>query len=407
MSKYRALLSESQHSGQLANIIVSLDRWVQSHDWVGYDPYDLKAHPLYRCSLKHKATAWPAKAVVNLLPLTLRRLLRIRPQPHAKAMALFADAYLTLFDLTEKAEYRDLAEGRLAWLREHATSHFTGPAWGAPFDYQGRDFIPSNTPSVVITSIAARAFLYAFESLGNREYLDIAVGACRFLVADIPRYQPDADRICFSKMPGVDWYVHNANLMVAATLAMIGRAAGITEWTRLSRRAANYTLAEQREDGAWYYWGPPSPLLHWVDHYHTGFVLRALDDLLSTTGWSDLRPALDKGYIFYTNRLFDDAKPRLTEASLYPIDIHSCAEAILCLSQLARRYDDALPRAEAVARWTIDNMRHPDGYFYYRRYRWLTVKIPYMRWGQAWMMLALSRLQQVLTAEHSGGTDGV
>ena len=113
----------------------------------------------------------------------------------------------------------------------------------------------------------------------------------------------------------------------------------------------------------------------------------------------DLREPLDRGYAFYTQRLFDEGHvSRMTDARRYPIDIHSCAEAILCLSQLADRYDDALTRAQAVAEWTLSHMRHPAGYFYYRRYRWLTIKIPYMRWGQAWMMAALARLRRALAA---------
>jgi hypothetical protein len=251
----------------------------------------------------------------------------------------------------------------------------------------------------VITAIAARAFLHGCQSLGEAAHLESALSACRFLAADVPRYEPDGDRLCFSKMPGVHWHIHNANLMTAAILATIGRAAGTDEWEDLARRAANYSLAEQREDGAWYYWGPPDELMHWVDHYHTGFVLRALDDLLRVTGWEDLREPLDRGYAFYTERLFDEGRiPRLTEARRYPVDIHSCAEAILCLSQLSARYDDALARACAVADWTLAHMRHPSGAFYYRRYRWLTIRIPYMRWGQAWMMLALTRLQKALGA---------
>jgi len=45
-----------------------------------------------------------------------------------------------------------------------------------------------------------------------------------------------------------------------------------------------------------------------------------------------------------------------------------------------------------IAKWTIENMQSNDGYFYYRRYKYFNNKIPYMRWGQAWMLLALSNL---------------
>jgi hypothetical protein len=386
-------------SRRLAGAVSCLDAYVQARAWIGYDPYDLRAHPAFLRLGRHRLTAMPAKAAAHLFPLSLRRLLRVQPVAHAKAMALFADAYLTLWDLTGDAGYRRLAEGRLAWLRENAASGYSGLAWGLPFAYQGRDLVSAGVPGVVITAVAAQAFLHAYQSLDEPPYLESALSACRFLAADVPRYEPDGDRLCFSKMPGVRWHIHNANLMTAAALAAVGRASGTDEWEDLARRAANYSLAEQREDGAWYYWGPPDELMHWVDHYHTGFVLRALDDLLRATGWEDLREPLNRGYAFYTQHLFDGGCiPRLTEASRYPVDIHSCAEAILCLSQLSARYDDALSRVCAVADWTLAHMRHPSGSFLYRRYRWLTIRIPYMRWGQAWMMLALTRLQQALAA---------
>ena len=48
--------------------------------------------------------------------------------------------------------------------------------------------------------------------------------------------------------------------------------------------------------------------------------------------------------------------------------------------------------AEKIAKWTIENMQDEKGYFYYQKWPFLTNKIAYMRWGQAWMMLALSTL---------------
>jgi uncharacterized protein YyaL (SSP411 family) len=378
-------------------VIDRLDAYARANHWTGYDPYDLKAHPLYLRLTGWPLTNPPAKVMVNLFPLLLRRLLRVRPTPHAKAIALFANAYLTLLELTGDQSYQILARGRLEWLREHSSEGYPGLAWGMPFDFQGRDFMAAGTPSVVITSIAARAFLRAFHVLGEPQYLEAATAVCCFLASEVPRYEPDATRVCFSKMTGAHWHIHNANLMVAATLATVGRAAGADEWHALARRAANYSLAEQRPDGAWNYWGPPDRTVGWVDHYHTGFILRALDDLIQATGWEDLGEALDRGYAFYAHHLFDDGSvPRLTAARRYPVDIHSCAEAILCLSQLTERYDDALQRALAVAEWTVKHMRDPQGFFYYRRYRWLTIKIPYMRWGQAWIMAALVNLQRVL-----------
>ena len=40
----------------------------------------------------------------------------------------------------------------------------------------------------------------------------------------------------------------------------------------------------------------------------------------------------------------------------------------------------------------IDNLRDPRGCFYYQRRRFYKVRIPYMRWSEAWMTYALARL---------------
>jgi len=51
-----------------------------------------------------------------------------------------------------------------------------------------------------------------------------------------------------------------------------------------------------------------------------------------------------------------------------------------------------LALSEKIAKWTIENMQDEIGYFYYQKWPFLTNKIPYMRWGQAWMMYALATL---------------
>ena len=58
------------------------------------------------------------------------------------------------------------------------------------------------------------------------------------------------------------------------------------------------------------------------------------------------------------------------------------------MSEFSKEY---LSFAGKISDWTMDNMydnkRH---YFYYRKFKFYINKIPYMRWSQAWMFLALS-----------------
>jgi len=45
-----------------------------------------------------------------------------------------------------------------------------------------------------------------------------------------------------------------------------------------------------------------------------------------------------------------------------------------------------------VFQWAMNHMWDERGFFYYRVLRFFTIRIPYMRWAQAWMLLAMSTL---------------
>jgi hypothetical protein len=48
--------------------------------------------------------------------------------------------------------------------------------------------------------------------------------------------------------------------------------------------------------------------------------------------------------------------------------------------------------ADRILRWTLEHLRDSRrGFFYYQRRRFYTVRTPYMRWTQAWMLYALAR----------------
>jgi len=48
--------------------------------------------------------------------------------------------------------------------------------------------------------------------------------------------------------------------------------------------------------------------------------------------------------------------------------------------------------AYKIGRWAITHMQDREGFFYYQKTRFFTNRIPYIRWGQAWMMYGFSRL---------------
>ena len=159
--------------------------------------------------------------------------------------------------------------------------------------------------------------------------------------------------------------------------------------------AINFTLSYQNPDGSWYYWAPPDKLLYNIDNYHTGFVLECLNICRRVLKDEfEYEEELRKGLKFYKNNLFlDDGTPKITPQSVYPIDIHSCAQGIITFCELLDFEPHYFSMAEKVAKWTIKHMQDKEGYFYYRIYKDNYVnKMPYIRWGQAWMLRALSYL---------------
>ena len=94
---------------------------------------------------------------------------------------------------------------------------------------------------------------------------------------------------------------------------------------------------------------------------------------------------------FYRNEQFlPDGRCKWRYPRVWPIDIHNQAQGIITFSKLRDIRADYLPFANTIAKWTIDVMKDESGYFYYQKWPFMMNKIQFIRWGQAWMLLALS-----------------
>jgi hypothetical protein len=121
--------------------------------------------------------------------------------------------------------------------------------------------------------------------------------------------------------------------------------------------------------------------------------LESLFDYINLTSERKLKSNLTRGLKFYRDNFFlPDGTPKYYPDRIYPIDIHSCAQSIITLVRLdsVSRQNQSL--VEKVALWTLANMQDEKGYFYFQRRSWLTNRIAYMRWSQAWMLKALVTL---------------
>ncbi|MBA7518217.1 hypothetical protein ES705_10285 [subsurface metagenome] len=385
--------------------IISLNVWLEQNGWFGYDPYDIKGGRcviwLTRRGNHSKIFAIIREVVFELFytfPKFCRKIFKIEPQINAKAMGLFASGYLGLYQAIQNEEYLAKSTCCMDWLLNHPSKTKIGIGWGYPFDWQSRELIPRGTPNGIVTTAAGEAFWRWYKHTGEKKYLEVCKKTGLFL-ASLPIKTVEEDKICFSYTPLYVNYIHNLNLFVAEFLLKVGLETNNNMWIELAGKAVNYTISCQMDSGAFDYNGPPEKPANFIDNYHTGFVLRMLFSIYKLTGRKDVLESLRKGYGFYKEKLFENYQiPRLRPHRKYRIDIHSCSEGILCFSTLSEIFPEALQYAESIAKWTIENFQDESGYFYYGilKSRFIGIpfksKIAYLRWGQAWMLPALTNL---------------
>jgi rhamnogalacturonyl hydrolase YesR len=389
----------------LVKNILKLDQWIGKNGFSGYDPYDIKALPLVikitKLGNSNKVFEMFREIIFEIFysfPVLSRKILLVKPQVNPKSMALFSSAYLDLYKVLNDKKYLDTSIKCLDWLIKNQSKHSPGMGWGYPFNWQTSQLIPAYTPNGVVTTAAGDAFWKWYAHTNDQRFLDSCIKICDFLVT-LPIDQICENQICFSYTPVFKNHVHNLNLFVAEFLIKIGKEIDNYQWIKLGNQAVNYTIANQRTDGSFDYNGPPEKLKNFSDNYHTGFVLRMLHSVWRLTGENNVFVSLEKCYNHYINNFFENAEiPKLLPNRKYRVDIHSCAESINCLSELSKTFPQGIKIAENVAKWTIENLQDESGYFYYgflksrfTRKPFLS-KIAYLRWGQSWMLKALSNL---------------
>jgi rhamnogalacturonyl hydrolase YesR len=381
-------------------IRVSIDRltdWLERNDYRGYDTFDgLNAKFARPFTFETKFGRTALQQGVRRFPINLRPLLGVAKSHSTKGMGFVARGFTRLHAATSEAAWRRKAESSLRWLIENQSTGYSGACWGNHFDYQSRSsYVPKGLPSVVWTSHIGHAFLDAYEQFQEPDYLKIAASSCEHILRDLNHFS-EGNTVCIGYFPGQTLQVHNANTLGAALLARTYSYTRNESYRALAEQAIRYTANYQRSDFSWYYGEADN--LHWVDNFHTAYVLDCFKHYCEGAGDDRFDEQLRKGYEYWKTTFFlTDGTPRYYDRKTLPLDIQCCSQAIDTLVLFEDRDAESLALAQKVAKWTIDQMQDRTGYFYYRRYsRHLVNKTPTLHWGQATMLCALAGLYKAL-----------
>jgi len=361
--------------------------YIESNDFAGYDPYDALNSPLLNLlSRKSKWLKIYFMQSLKWLPINLRPLLGIKKGHNPKAIGLFLWGYSRLFKLEKNPGYLDKIDYLLLSLEKLKSGGYSGNCWGYNFDWQNKVFfVPSGTPTIVNSSFIGHALLDTYQNCGKQKALDLAIPISDFIINDLKR-KKEGKYFCFNYSPAGENYVHNANLLGASLLIRLSRISNDGNLREIALSSFEYTMKHQHDDGSWYYGELQSQ--RWIDSFHTGFNLMAIKYFLNEDFPGSYEEAFEKAVKYYAGTFFlEDGTPKYYQDRTYPIDIHACSQAICFFSGMGRQYQSL---TEKVLGWMLSNMYSNKGFFYYMKGRFITNKIAYMRWSQAWGFHALT-----------------
>ena len=80
----------------------------------------------------------------------------------------------------------------------------------------------------------------------------------------------------------------------------------------------------------------PATTIQFIDGFHTGYNLEALDLIRRSLQTDEFDQAIKKGFSYYKANFFEpDGTAKYYNNNRYPLDMHSVAQAVLTLVKLA------------------------------------------------------------------------
>lgn len=374
-----------------------LDAWIEGASFRGWDPFDALNSPLLKKltgTNRRIGQLWVQ--LFKRSPINFRPFLGISKAYNPKAMGLFLGTYMRKYQCSRSNGDLMKAQFFAKWLAENQSKDWSGACWGYNFDWPNRAFFaPARTPTVVNTAFIGMALLDHYRLTGNQNSLEIARSACEFIQRDLNRYEGAEGEICLSYTPLDHRFVHNANILSAWLLAEVFALTGENKLAEMALSCVRFSVRQQAANGSWSYGVASND--QWIDNFHTGYVLVGLKRIAGLLDRPEFHPAVEKGYQYWQKSFFlEDGVPKFYPDQVFPVDVHVISQGILTYLEFLTLDTEARGKAIRLAQWGIDHFQDPDGFFYYQQNRLYTIRIPFMRWSQAWMQRALSELLVVV-----------
>jgi hypothetical protein len=388
-----AITKSSNPELNLSDALLRLLAYCRQNGWAGHDPYDALNSKLFSTFpvLDTRIPRIVMTQALKLSPVNMRGMLGIPKTQNPKALAVFLSAFLNV-PSGYLSDREDLIKNMIGLIVAKRSPDVPYWCWGYSFPWQTRnEVVPTGAPNLVCTTFVALALMDAHDRIGDSRCLEMALSAAEYIANEL--YWTGGSTVAgFSyPQPLVRSETHNANLLAASLLCRAYRYTAEEKFLGSALRVVRYSVSKQRADGSWLYGEASSQ--RWIDNFHTGYNLRALQSICRYAETTEFESCIRRGFEFYRAHFFrEDGAVRYFHDRSYPVDIHCVAESIITLLTFKDIQPDNVALAYSVIRWAMNHMWDDRGFFYYRVLRSYTIRTSYMRWSQAWMLLAMSML---------------
>lgn len=375
--------------------LLKLKTYIESEEFKGFDPYDTLNSKLF----KKMIGKWLPVFVIQFQkrnPVNIRPMLGIKKEINPKSIGLFLNAYSNLYGIDQEKEVAEKMAFFVKWLEQNSLKGYSGCCWGYNFPWASPEkFTAKNTPNVVVSATIGKGLFGYYELTRSAEALNMLNGLAEFILNDLPVTE-DKTGICYSYTPGKKDCCYNASLLGGEILARLFTLTGDERLREAAVKALDFVVARQKENGMWNYSIDlaTGSERNQID-FHQGYVLESMAAIMKYTKnmGNKYSAPLEKGLRFYyENQFHRNGRSKWRLPKDIPTDIHNQAQGIIAFALLKDHSPEYLPFAQSIAEWTIENMQDDEGFFYYQNHHFYKNRISYMRWSQAWMLLALTLL---------------
>ena len=360
------------------------------NDFKGYDPFDSLNSKLFQSSpfknnkfCKLVFTQLGKRSFINF-----RKLFLISKSRNSKGIALVILGLIEDFERTNDDYYLENAKILVDWLLANTCdkNKWKYNCWGYNFEWQAKAFnVPLGTPNIVTTYFASLAIYKLGLLINDNSLQEQALNSAFFMQKNLIR-KVDKNYV-FNYVPNYDAFVHNANLFGAYWCLLSGKKNNDSGLVDKSISAIEFTINDQNSDGSWIY-GYQSHH-KWIDSFHTGYNLELIYEINKILDKSEYREVINLGYEYYLEKFISiDGRVKYFNNSLYPLDVHSYAQAIITIKKLDLSNTDLLNKIvkSLIKEMYLEKKKR----FRYQKGKFLRNNINYFRWTQAWAYYSLS-----------------